>query len=163
MIKWRLTGFTIKGIINMLSKVVKKYHRKLKSRALLNIKVSPKNVAEQGKSCPEPINKPDPYQWLHHHDREWFLLEVLKLCKIADVTEINKIEYLYCMNATIQDILITHNVNLVKGEDYFTFNWVLDLLSAAYGVPLLPNFPTPEAKKIAELILYEKLPPLEFA
>jgi hypothetical protein len=161
--KWRLTGFTIKSIINKLSKAVKKDHKKLQNRPLLNIEVSPKNFAKQNKSYPEPINKADPYQWPHHHNREWFLLEVLKFCKIAEVTEINTIQFLYCIDATIQHILINHNANLVKGEDYFTFNWVLDLLSAAYGVPLLPNFPTQEAKDITEIILYQKLPPLELA
>lgn len=147
----------------MLTKAVKKDHKKSTGLPLLNIEVSRKTFTKQVKSYPEPINKPDPYQWLHPHDREWFLLEVLKFCKKADVTEINVIEFLYCIDATIHYILINHNANAVKGEDYFTFNWVLDLLSAAYCVPLLPNFPTPEAKEIAELILYQKLPPLELA
>lgn len=121
-------------------------------------------TAKQPKQYPYPVNKQDPYQWPHPHDRQWFLIEALKLLQLAEADdEINKIEYLYCVEATIQHILIHHNAALVKGEEYFTFNLVLDLLSAAYCIPLLPNQPSFEAKQIAEYVLFQKIPPLEHA
>lgn len=107
---------------------------------------------------PAPLNKKDPYQWPHQHDQKWFLTEVYKLSQSS--MDINSIEFLYCITATIQHILIRHNALLMRDKDFFTFNWVLDVLSAAYGVPLLPDMPTAAAKEVTQYVLYQEMPSL---
>jgi hypothetical protein len=100
---------------------------------------------------PAPINEKDPYQWPHTHDRQWFLKQIFNL--IHNSPDINSIQVIYCFDASIQHILIHHNYLLATNGDFFTFNFVLDVLSAAYCVPLLPDMPTEEAKEIANGIL----------
>lgn len=99
---------------------------------------------------PDPINKKDPYTWLHQNDQKWFLEQFINLAEPGDL---NIVELFYCLEAPIQHMIIHHNYALATGGDCLTFNMVLDLLSAAYCVPLLPGLPTKEAKMTCKVIL----------
>lgn len=93
----------------------------------------------------------EPYIWPHKNDQRWFLEQIYHL--VAKEPAINNTQFLYCLNASIEYIIGHHNNQLTKNGDFFTYNFVLDCLSAAYGIPLLPGMPSSEAKETIKILL----------
>jgi hypothetical protein len=92
-----------------------------------------------------------PVPWPHKHSQRWLIEQFAN--RAWDEPIIDRAQIVFCLDATIQE-MVEHLLELRRqGECYDTIAAILDILAVAYNTTLLPEGHPDEAKEAFKAIM----------